>query len=801
MDRLVTDPNPCIGSGLCTTRVTLYSSSTAQVWVNSDGRLGSLFMCGSGTITQAAPWIRGDSVAEFVAYPATSCEPSGRIDAPFARVTAVAVPALPTMPPANIGANKFDLWLQYLGQASGGNGSAAYRTVETAMARKAMADIRDAGSTFVRVSIPGWSVESITPWRTDPGAYFARMDEMFADLRANNLKIVPVFVWFYPAFPAAASDTNTNFIKNPNAPSRALLKQYVRDFVTRYKNDPAIAFYELTNELNLAADLDMDTRCASSCPWSTGNITTNDMIGFSSSIASYIRVLDPAHAISSGYSMPRPSAERLRANPEWVSGVADWTADSRDDFARHITETNQGLDIVSIHSYSPDFARFGSVPETLSTVMRYVTQAGKKLYIGEYGETNALDAFREITATVPRLGIQYASPWIWEFYHSNLYEHYNDQNATELKIEPGYADDLITYIRTANAQLGITDTVDVSRPPRVVLTWPIDGMVVSDSQLVHAVASTGQGRAIARVVFLLDGASLASVSSAPYQFHLQRSRIATGTHVLVARAYDASGRSSDSSIVIRDGVVDNSASVDAPCAWNGQDVMSGSSVTAYQSSAVTSGQQCVSEQRTCTDGALSGTYQYASCAAGPSVACTPSWSCSAWSACSSGSQGRTCADTNACGVVSAKPSEMQACTIVRPAPAPDPAPVPTPVTTLDTTTQKIAVLLSQIAQLQSLLAQLRGETLPETSPSCPVLSRSLHRGMRGEDVVSFQRFLVSQGTLEAGNDTGYFGPLTEQAVQKWQAQYGVVSSGDPDSTGYGLVGPKTRAAIVSACVR
>ena len=46
------------------------------------------------------------------------------------------------------------------------------------------------------------------------------------------------------------------------------------------------------------------------------------------------------------------------------------------------------------------------------------------------------------------------------------------------------------------------------------------------------------------------------------------------------------------------------------CTFNGQTVANGASVTAYQSS---SGSQCVSEQRTCTNGALSGSYTNASC--------------------------------------------------------------------------------------------------------------------------------------------------------------------------------------------
>lgn len=50
------------------------------------------------------------------------------------------------------------------------------------------------------------------------------------------------------------------------------------------------------------------------------------------------------------------------------------------------------------------------------------------------------------------------------------------------------------------------------------------------------------------------------------------------------------------------------------CSFNGAVVLHGSSVTAYQSSSVPSGSSCASQQRTCNNGFLSGTYQYTTCA-------------------------------------------------------------------------------------------------------------------------------------------------------------------------------------------
>ena len=81
--------------------------------------------------------------------------------------------------------------------------------------------------------------------------------------------------------------------------------------------------------------------------------------------------------------------------------------------------------------------------------------------------------------------------------------------------------------------------------------------------------------------------------------------------------------------------------------------------------------------------------------------------------------------------------------------------------------------------------------------AAPVLARDLSLGSRGDDVRDLQRFLISHGDLPAGNDTGYFGPLTQQAVQAFQRTQNIVTSGTSATTGFGAVGPKTRVAIIS----
>ncbi|XKT74232.1 MAG: peptidoglycan-binding protein [Patescibacteria group bacterium UBA2163] len=103
-------------------------------------------------------------------------------------------------------------------------------------------------------------------------------------------------------------------------------------------------------------------------------------------------------------------------------------------------------------------------------------------------------------------------------------------------------------------------------------------------------------------------------------------------------------------------------------------------------------------------------------------------------------------------------------------------------------TPDITVSTSSVTPAQSLS--------PSTS-ELPI-TRTLTMRSRGVDVQALQEFLKKEGDYTYPEVTGYFGPVTQEAVQKFQARTGIVSSGSPQTTGYGLVGPSTRRALAQA---
>ena len=100
--------------------------------------------------------------------------------------------------------------------------------------------------------------------------------------------------------------------------------------------------------------------------------------------------------------------------------------------------------------------------------------------------------------------------------------------------------------------------------------------------------------------------------------------------------------------------------------------------------------------------------------------------------------------------------------------------------------EQIQLLLDQVEALRAELHVVRGEVV-EVQQELR-LTRTLLHGSSGDDVEELQQFLKQfPDVYPEGLTTGYFGPLTEKAVKKFQKKYGIEQ--------VGIVGPKTRAQL------
>jgi len=103
---------------------------------------------------------------------------------------------------------------------------------------------------------------------------------------------------------------------------------------------------------------------------------------------------------------------------------------------------------------------------------------------------------------------------------------------------------------------------------------------------------------------------------------------------------------------------------------------------------------------------------------------------------------------------------------------------------------QVADLLRQLGVIKAQLAELTAGARTRSAQ----FTRSLHRGVTGDDVRQLQEFLARDSEIYPENlVTGYFGPLTEAAVQRFQLKHGIVTAG---SAGYGWFGPRTTAKLL-----
>lgn len=108
---------------------------------------------------------------------------------------------------------------------------------------------------------------------------------------------------------------------------------------------------------------------------------------------------------------------------------------------------------------------------------------------------------------------------------------------------------------------------------------------------------------------------------------------------------------------------------------------------------------------------------------------------------------------------------------------------PVGAVTVEELQAQIQALLQQIAQLQQQLQQAQGGT-----QAC--FTKTLSKGMSDPEVSTLQSVLKQDPSIyPEGLVTGYFGALTEAAVKRFQAKYGIEQ--------VGVVGPITRAKLNS----
>lgn len=465
-------------------------------------------------------------------------------------------------PEEGVGVNKHDLFTQYLGTSFW----EPPRLLMEEMAYKSIVDAKNSGIGYFRVSVSGFGGTEFDYWRLYPAFFWERFDLMMGDLYTHNVKIIPVLYWQLWQLPLYTGEGIRQLLTDPESVSRKLFVKYTGEIVNRYKQHPAILFWELGNEWNLDADLDHDGRSG----LKGNNFTTDELIQFIGFFTEHIRKIDSNHPISSGFSLPRPSAEHLRRQPEWSVGGPDWTEDSREEFKRNILETNQDVDIVSVHIYNfcwdadckrRDNERFDIrgifSTDLLDEVQMITDEAGKLLFIGEYNDFGFDWRKLELTSgftlaildKIAKLRILFSAFWTWE-----MYQFSENFELGEASLEPGLTDLVINKIKEVNQtffRIPPEPKFPDRIPPMVIVTDPFNGSVaVWDGFKIHAVATDNDK--VARVEFWINQFFLGTDFEPPYIIKVSAESLSLFEFdpflTLRARAFDPSGNYFESQV-------------------------------------------------------------------------------------------------------------------------------------------------------------------------------------------------------------------------------------------------------------
>lgn len=317
-----------------------------------------------------------------------------------------------------VSVNKFDLFLRFL--EGGESQQQAAQAIEQAAAY-GFTVIRFAGVGFYPSHMRNWSNERV---------YWGAFDALVQTAKQHRVYLVPVIHWNTYLFPDMAHECVQDMLTNPDSRSRQYLWLYTYQLVSRYKGEPTVLFWELTNEMNLLADLEFQHPYGRSDlnPVHKGtaymrlrrdHFTTNQMIPFLKEWAEFIHRVDPSRPISSGFAAPRPAAQHLRR----ARGKGDWTEDSEAEMEQYLRDTHPDpINLISIHFYRKhDNLRFGNRDEDSAQVLaafaRAAQRIGKPLYIGEtgdeYTQRPSAPFLRNVLEQVARLNIPLTLVWNW----------------------------------------------------------------------------------------------------------------------------------------------------------------------------------------------------------------------------------------------------------------------------------------------------------------------------------------------------------------------------------------------------
>lgn len=304
-------------------------------------------------------------------------------------------------PYRGIGVNYFDCFLRTLAKDDDHSYDAGF----AALAAKKI--------PFARFCATGFWPRDMKLYQADRAGYFRRLDGVVQSAEKHGVGLVPSLFWHFACVPDLVGEPMDQW-GDPQSRTHAWMREYVREVVTRYRDNPTIWAWELGNEFSLGASLPNAREHRPKTHASLGTPETRSgrddltyamvRVAFAG-FAKAVREHDATRLILTGDSFPRLSA--------WHQEHENtWTHDTPEQFAAMLALANPDpISAISLHAYEDDDHRF-------AMAMEVSRKLNKPVFVGEFGapgETPADAAkFRRLLQAIVDHQIPLAALWVFD---------------------------------------------------------------------------------------------------------------------------------------------------------------------------------------------------------------------------------------------------------------------------------------------------------------------------------------------------------------------------------------------------
>jgi hypothetical protein len=317
---------------------------------------------------------------------------------------------------------------------------------------------------FVRFAACGFYPSELRLHLEDPAAYFGKLDAFVAEAERVNVGLIPSLFWAFFAVPDLVGEPIQAW-GDAASRTRAYMRRYTSEVVSRYRHSRAIWAWEFGNEFNLEADIPtlntaehwiVPSLGTPSSRSETDRIRHQDILPAFAEFAALARSLDPHRPIMTGNTVPRSSAWHLRRGLGWKPDSLSQGSESL------LADNPDPVDTLSVHVYAnfdrePHYFLSGqAVPESLAALLGIAASSGKPLWLGEFGSSpkGTPEARRAETeafvAEIVRQRIQLSALWVFDTLNRDIAVwNVREDN------ENAYA---LTLLRDANRRLRASAT-------------------------------------------------------------------------------------------------------------------------------------------------------------------------------------------------------------------------------------------------------------------------------------------------------------------------------------------------------